>query len=54
MQRGPLVAGGLACDREPCELVAEGDRVSLGAKHPRRKSLAEVLELVAGDGLQQP
>lgn len=42
-----------ALEREPRELVAERDRLALGAQHPRRNARIQAFEL-AGDGLEQP
>ena len=43
-----------ALDREPCELVAERDRVATGLEHPGGDALVEMARILGERRLEQP
>src|SRR5262249_58360991 len=45
--------GDRALDREPRQLVTEDDAVRVRGQHPRRQTLVERMDVVAGERLQQ-
>ena len=54
MERDPPVGKQGVLDRDPRDLVPEGDAVTLGAEHAGAQACLEVLEVAGGDRLEQP